>query len=187
MSVAAAAESHARRQLGAGQLRRIVFSEARIQSRVAEMGRQIGASYAPDAEILILGLLKGSFIFIADLVRRIPRPIQVDFIRVSSYGDATVSSGEVQLLYDPRADLRGRSVILVEDIVDSGKTMNHLIPLLLDRNPASLQVCTLLHKRLARLRLEPRWVGFDAPEEFLVGYGLGHGEDFRHLPCIGSI
>ncbi len=184
---AAAIEALARSQLGEESLRRIVFSEAMIEARVAEMGRQIGDAYPPDAEVLILGLLKGSFIFIADLVRRIPRPIQVDFIRVSSYGTGTVSSGEVQLLYDPRADLQDRSVILVEDIVDSGTTMNHLIPLLLDRNPASLEVCTLLHKRRAQLRLEPRWVGFDAPDEFVVGYGLGYGEDFRHLPCIGSI
>lgn len=180
-------EALARSQLGRGRLRRIVHTEAAIQARVAEMGRQIGAAYPAEAEVLVLGLLKGSFIFIADLVRRIPRPIQVDFIRVSSYGSGTVSSGEVRLLYDPRANLEGRSVILTEDIVDSGKTMNHILPLLLKRNPASLEVCTLLHKRRARLFMEPRWVGFDAPDEFLVGYGLGHGEDYRHLPCIGSI
>lgn len=174
-------------QLGEKRLERVVFTEAVIQERVREMGRQIGAAYGPGEEVLVLGLLKGSFIFIADLARRIPRPVQVDFIRVSSYGDGRSSTGEVQLLYDPRANLEGRSVILVEDIVDSGITMNHMIPLLRDRNPASLEVCTLLHKRTARLVLEPRWVGFDAPKEFLVGYGLGAGEDFRHLPFIGSI
>lgn len=182
-----ALDTFAALQLGDKRLERVVFTEDAIQDRVREMGRQIGAAYGPDEEVLVLGLLKGSFIFIADLVRRIPRPVQVDFIRASSYGNARTSGGEVRLLYDPRANLEGRSVILVEDIVDSGTTMNHMIPLLRDRNPASLEVCTLLHKRTARVAQEPRWVGFDAPKEFLVGYGLGDGEDFRHLPFIGSI
>lgn len=169
------------------QLRRVIFTEDEIRERVTEIGRDIGASYDADAKILVLGLLKGSFVFIADLVRCIPRPVQVDFIRVSSYGKGKTSSGEVRLLYDPCAELKGRSVILVEDIVDSGNTLNYLIPLLLRREPASLEVCSLLHKRTARIYKEPRWVGFDAPDEFLVGYGLGYGEDYRTLPCIGSI
>lgn len=174
-------------RLGGQSLKRIVYSEARIRERVREMGAEIAAAYAPDAELLVLGLLKGSFIFLADLVREIDRPLQVDFLLASSYGSERVSSGEVELLYDSGASLKGRSVILVEDIVDSGNTMNRLVPVLRDRGPASLEICALLHKRISTLGLEPKWVGFDAPEEFLVGYGLDYSENFRHLPYIGSI
>ncbi len=177
----------ARRQLGARRLRKVVFTEEMIRARVEEMGREIGSAYGPGEDLLVLGLLKGSFIFVADLVRRIPHPVHVDFIQASSYGKRRVSSGEVRLVYDPGASLAGRNVVLVEDIVDSGNTVNRLVPLLLERNPASLEICTLLHKRLKQLVKEPRWVGFDAPKDFLVGYGLDFGEDFRHLPCIGSI
>jgi len=105
----------------------------------------------------------------------------------ASYGAGTVSSGDVRLLYDPEATLRGRAVVIVEDIIDSGKTLGRLLPLLEGRGPASLEVCALLHKRITSLEREPRWVGFDAPEEFLVGYGLDYSENFRHLPYIGSI
>lgn len=177
----------ARAQLGTQELKRVVFPELMIRRRVREMGRDIGAWYEPDDDILVLGLLKGSFVFVADLVREIPRPIQVDFILASSYGEERVSSGEVTLVYNPRTDIAGRHVVLVEDIVDSGTTINRLVPLLLDRKPASLELCTLLHKRLSHPKKEPRWVGFDAPEEFLVGYGLDFAESFRHLPYIGSI
>jgi len=184
----AAAEAGSNPRTGGQALRRVVFSESQIASRVAEMGREIAAAYAPDADLLVLGLLKGSFIFLADLVRQIPRPLHVDFLVASSYGARTVSSGEVRLLYDPEAGLEGRHVILVEDIIDSGTTLNRLVPLLRERGPASLELCALLHKRIAQdLVLEPRWVGFDAPPEFLVGYGLDHGEDFRHLPYIASL
>ena len=183
----APADTFGRAQLGEQRLRRVVYSEEVIRCRVEEMGREIGAAYSPGDDVLVLGLLKGSFVFLADLVRRIPLPIQVDFLRASSYGNRKVSSREVRLLYNPQASMEGRNVILVEDIVDSGTTINRLVPLLLERRPASLEVCTLLHKRLVRLEREARWVGFDAPEDFLVGYGLDFAEDFRHLPYIGSI
>ncbi len=173
-------------QLGARALARVVFDEATIRRRVVEMGREIGGAYDAGADVLVLGLLKGSFVFFADLVREIPLPVQVDFVAASSYGDGRVG-GEVELLYNPRAPIEGRHVILVEDIVDSGATIDRLVPILLARRPASLEVCTLLHKRLARPERDARWVGFDAPEEFLVGYGLDFAEDFRHLPYIGSI
>lgn len=168
-------------------LSRIVYTQDQIQKRVGEMADEISRAYGPDDKILVLGLLKGSFIFLADLVRRIQHPLQVDFLVASSYGNATKTSGQVNLLYDPEASVEGRSVILVEDIIDSGTTMNRLIPLLEGRGPRSLEVCALLHKRVATLDREPRWVGFDAPLEFLVGYGLDYGEDFRHLPFIGSL
>ena len=174
-------------QLGDRKLQRVVYSAEAIQRRVQEMGRAIGEAYGPGEDVLVLGLLKGSFIFLADLVRRIPIPIQVDFLIASSYGRERVSSGEVRLLCDPAASMEGRHVILVEDIVDSGNTIECLVPLLLERRPATLEVCALLHKRMAKLDQEVRWVGFDAPGDFLVGYGLDFAEDFRHLPYIGSI
>jgi hypoxanthine phosphoribosyltransferase len=133
-------------------------------------------------------LLKGSFIFLADLVREIARPLHVDFLVAASYGSGTVSSGDVRLVYDPEADVAGRHVLLVEDIIDSGKTIDRLAPLLIERGPRSLELCALLHKRIAPpLAVEARWVGFDAPREFLIGYGLDHSENFRNLPFIASL
>ncbi len=174
-------------RLGGQELARIVYSEETITRRVEEMGREITESYTEDDDLLVLGLLKGSFIFLADLVRAIDLPLQVDFLVASSYGNETTSSGDVQLVYDAEASLKDRAVIIVEDIVDSGNTMNRLIPLLAERDPKSMEICALLHKRIGPLIKEPRWVGFDAPEEFLVGYGLDFGENFRHLPYIASL
>jgi hypoxanthine phosphoribosyltransferase len=167
---------------------RVVYTADEIATRVTEMGREIAGAYPTAEPMLMLGLLKGSFIFMADLVRQISRPMTLDFLVAASYGDGTVTSGEVRLVYDPEIRLEGKHVVLVEDIVDSGTTMNRLIPMLEARGPRSLEVCALLHKRLAaELAREPRWVGFDAPQEFLVGYGLDHSENFRNLPFIGSL
>lgn len=169
------------------EVKRIVYSERQIAERVAELGREIGIAY-PDGDLLALGLLKGSFMFTADLVRQIPRPLQVDFIVAGSYGTDTVSSGNVRLLYDPETNLEGKHVLLVEDIVDSGRTMQKLVELLEMRRPRSLQICALLHKHIAEHLEHPvRFVGFDAPSEFLVGYGLDHAENFRHVPYIASL
>ncbi|MEJ2678140.1 MAG: hypoxanthine phosphoribosyltransferase [Gemmatimonadota bacterium] len=177
-----------RARTGGRDLERIVFDEAAIAQRVSEMGREIGAAYPEGEPLLVIGLLKGSFIFLADLVRQIPRPVHVDFLVAASYGSGTVSSGDVRLLYDPEASLTDRHVLLVEDIIDSGTTLNRLIPRLEARGPRSLELCALLHKHIARdLVKEPRWLGFDAPREFLVGYGLDHSEDFRNLPFIASL
>jgi hypoxanthine phosphoribosyltransferase len=173
--------------LGDGRLDRVVFSEEQVRIRVGELGEDITRAYRSAHRLLVVGLLKGSFLFLADLVRRIDLPLHVDFLVASSYGPARESGGEVRLLYDPEASLSGRAVLLVEDIVDSGRTLNRLIPVLAARGPASLEVCALLHKRLARPAREPRWVGFEAPNAFLVGYGLDHGEDFRHLPYVASL
>ena len=174
-------------RLGGRELHRIVYTEERIRERVAAMGREITRAYDGEDDLLVLGLLKGSFIFLADLVRRIERPLHVDFVVASSYGDRRVSGGDVCLLYDPEASLAERAVVVVDDIVDSGATLNRLLPLLQERGPKSLELCALLHKRRARLWREPRWVGFEAPAEFLVGYGLDHAEDLRHLPYIASV
>jgi hypoxanthine phosphoribosyltransferase len=173
---------------GGRELRRIVYTADEIAARVTEMGREITAAYPAGEPVLMLGLLKGSFVFLSDLVRSVTRPLHVDFLVASSYGTGTTSSGEVKLLYDPAAPVEGRHLIIVEDIVDSGTTLNQLCGSLAARSPASLEVCALLHKHVAEnLEWEPRWVGFDAPNEFLVGYGLDHAEDFRHLPFIASL
>lgn len=158
-----------------------------IAERVRELGAEI-TSYYPDGDLLVLGLLKGSFIFLSDLVREIGRPIQVDFLVASSYGDSTVSSGNVRLLYDPETELEGKHILLVEDIVDTGRTLSRLMDLLQARKPRSLDICALLHKHIAtELRYPTRFLGFDAPNEFLVGYGLDHAENFRHIPYIASL
>jgi len=176
------------RRTGGRELSRIVYDEKAIAARVEEMGEEIAEAYEPGEPLLVLGLLKGSFIFLSDLVRHIPRPLHVDFIVASSYGSGTTSSGAVNLLYDPSISLEGKHIILVEDIVDSGTTLSRLMPMLEERGPKSLEICTLLHKHIAaHLVREPKWVGFDAPNEFLIGYGLDHSEDFRNLPFIGSL
>jgi len=168
-------------------VKRIVYDERQIAARVKELGGQITSGYA-DGDLLVLGLLKGSFIFLSDLVRQIRRPLQVDFLVAASYGDNTFSSGNVRLLYDPETELRGKHILLVEDIVDTGKTLNRLMDLLKARNPRSLEICALLHKHVAQeLKYPTKFVGFDAPNEFLVGYGLDHAENFRHIPYIASL
>ena len=168
-------------------LKRVVYDEKQIAERVKELGDQITTSY-PGGDLLVLGLLKGSFIFLSDLVRQITRPIQVDFLVAASYGDNTFSSGNVRLLYDPETELEGKHILLVEDIVDTGRTLNRLMDLLKARNPRSLEICALLHKHVAQqLKYPTKFVGFDAPNEFLVGYGLDHAENFRHIPYIASL
>lgn len=184
MSTALTPEMHRR---AAGRDLRVVFDEPTIASRVRELGREITEAY-PDGDLLVLGLLKGSFIFLSDLVREINRPLHVDFLVASSYGVEKVSSGNVRLLYDPETPLEGKHILLVEDIIDSGRTMVRLTQLLRERRPASLAICALLDKHLLPEPLpEMRWTGFTAPPAFLVGYGLDHAEDHRHLPFIGDL
>jgi hypoxanthine phosphoribosyltransferase len=168
-------------------VRRVLFDERTIAARVAELGAEITRSY-PEGDLLVLGLLKGSFIFLSDLVRQVQRPLQVDFLVASSYGDGTVSTGEVNLVYDPETKLEGKNILLVEDIVDTGRTLNRLMGLLAARNPRSLEICALLDKKLKNeLRYPVKFTGFDCPNEFVVGYGLDHAENFRHVPYIVSL
>lgn len=174
-------------RLGRRTVRRIVYGEEEVRARVRALGREITRAHAGSDDLLVLGLLKGSFVFVADLVRAIDLPLQVDFLVASSYGSGLVSGGEVRFHYEPAVPLEGRTVIVVEDVIDSGTTLKHLIPRLRARDPGALEVCALLHKRRVELDPEPRWVGFDAPNEFLVGYGLDHAEDFRHLPYVASL
>ena len=165
----------------------IIFDEATLARRVRELGAAVTAAY-PEGDLVVLGLLKGSFIFLSDLVRCIERPLQIDFIVASSYGRGTISSGQVDLLYDPETKLEGKHLVLVEDIVDSGTTLRKLIGLLRSRRPTSLGVCALLDKPERHDALpELKFVGFKAPPAFLVGYGLDHAEDFRHLPFIADL
>ena len=174
-------------RLSGRAVRRIVYTQQQIAARVREIGEEIANAY-PDGDLLVLGLLKGSFIFLSDLVREIRRPLQIDFLVAASYGDATVSSGTVKLVYDPETELGGKHILLVEDIVDTGRTLNRLMDLLQARKPRSVEICALLHKHIAtELQYETKFVGFDAPHEFLVGYGLDHAENFRHLPYIASL
>jgi hypoxanthine phosphoribosyltransferase len=168
-------------------VKRIVYDANTIAGRVRQLGAEITNAY-PEGDLVVRGLVKGSFIFLSDLVREIRRPIHVDFLVASSYGDAMVSSGSVRLLYDPETILEGKHILLVEDIIDSGRTLARLTELLSARNPRSLEICALLHKHIAtELKVPARFVGFDAPHEFLVGYGLDHAENFRHIPFIASL
>jgi hypoxanthine phosphoribosyltransferase len=175
------------RRTGGRPVKSIVFDEAAIAAKVQELGAEITDAY-PDSELLVLGLLKGSFIFLSDLVRTIERPIQIDFLVATSYGESKVSSGTVRLLYDPETRLEGKHILLVEDIIDTGKTLQRLMTLLGARRPRSLAICALLDKQIAvEVRPELRFVGFRAPPAFLVGYGLDHAENYRHLPFIADL
>ncbi len=175
------------RRTGGRPVKSIIFDEAAIAAKVEALGAEITEAY-PDGELLVLGLLKGSFIFLSDLVRQIERPIQVDFLVASSYGHSKVSSGTVRLVYDPKTQLEGKHILLVEDIIDTGKTLKRMMTLLAARRPRSLAICALLDKELAvEIRPELRFVGFRAPPAFLVGYGLDHAENYRHLPFIADL
>ena len=152
----------ARTHLGDGEYGSIIFDEETIQRRVAELGREI-CVYYESGELLLVGLLKGGFLFLADLVRNIPRPHKVDFCVVSSYGSGTKSSGNVRLLYDPTVDMKDHHVLLVEDVVETGQTLDSLVHTFRERDVLSVEIVTLLHKRMSSTpRCEPRFVGFDA-------------------------
>ena len=163
---------------------RVVVSEDELHARIAEIGKEITADYAGRPPLLV-GVLKGAFVFMSDLSRAIDLPVEFDFMAVSSYGSATRSSGVVRIIKDLDLDLGGRDVIIVEDIVDSGLTLAYLRKNLAARNPATLEVCALLVKEgLQRVELDLKYVGFRIPPEFVVGYGLDVGERFRNLPYI---
>jgi hypoxanthine phosphoribosyltransferase len=168
-------------------LKQVLLSEQQIHERIAELGRELSTAYA-DKDPLLVGILSGSFLFIADLARHMNIPLSIDFMAVSSYGDRTSSSGVVRILKDLNTSITGRHVILVEDIVDSGLTLDYLSELLRTRHPASLEVCSLLDKTEARKRpIDIRYVGFDCPNEFVVGYGLDYRGRYRNLPFIGVL
>ncbi|MEX2100650.1 MAG: hypoxanthine phosphoribosyltransferase [Acidimicrobiia bacterium] len=168
------------------EIGRIVVAEDELRKRVLDLGREITADYAGRPPLLV-GVLKGAFVFMSDLSRAIDLPVEFDFMAVSSYGSATRSSGVVRILKDLDLDLTGRDVLIVEDIVDSGLTLAYLRKNLAARDPASLEVCALLVKEgLQRVELDLRYVGFRIPPEFVVGYGLDVDERYRNLPFIAE-
>ncbi len=166
------------------ELGRVVVSEDELQGRVAALGKEITADYA-DRPPLLVGVLKGAFLFMSDLARQIDLPVELDFMAVSSYGSATKTSGVVRIIKDLDTDLTDRHVLIVEDIVDSGLTLAYLRKNLAARNPASLEVCSLLVKEgLQKVDPDLRYVGFRIPPVFVVGYGLDVDERYRNLPYV---
>ncbi len=163
---------------------RVLIAEDRLQARIQELGAQIRADYG-DKPITCIGVLKGSFIFMADLVRAIGGPVRTEFLGVSSYQGGTQSTGVVRITEDLTAPIEDQHCIIIEDIIDTGLTMEYLINTLNVRNPASLRICTLLDKVANRdVELDADYVGFSIPDEFVVGYGLDLGELYRNLPHI---
>src|SRR5467141_3113363 len=164
-----------------------MFTADQIARRVNELGAQIERDY-DGKELVLLGVLKGSYIFISDLARAVDLPLSIDFIGLSSYGEATESSGVVKITSDLTRPIERKHVVIVEDIVDTGLTMRYLLDNLATRRPASVKLCTLLHKpsRL-RTRIPIQYLGFTVPDLFVVGYGLDSGEKYRNLPFIGAV
>ena len=166
---------------------RVLFSEEELERRVAELGAQIDADYA-GKEPMLISVLRGSFIFMADLMRHITLPCKVDFMAVSSYGAGTSSSGQVKIVKDLSEDIEGRDIIVVEDILDSGNTLSYLLQILKARHPASIRLCTLLDKPSRRVKpVEVQYCGFSIPDYFVVGYGLDYDERYRNFPYIGVL
>jgi hypoxanthine phosphoribosyltransferase len=168
-------------------LKQVLIPAERVRERVTELAAQIDADYA-GRELLLVGVLKGAVMVMADLARAIRLPVQMDWMAISSYGSGTRSSGVVRILKDLDADICGRHVLVVEDIVDSGLTLSWLMGNLRSREPASLQVCVLLRKPAAvQMDVEVAYTGFDIADEFVIGYGLDYAERYRNLPFIGTL
>ena len=168
-------------------IERVLFSEEQLRQRVEELAAQITADYQGKQPLLV-SVLRGSFVFMADLTRRIDLPCTVDFMSVSSYGSGTKSSGQVQITKDLSDDIEGRDVIVVEDILDSGNTLFYLLQILQARAPASIRLCTLLDKPERRVKpVSAHYSGFTIPDAFVVGYGLDYAERYRNLPYIGIL
>ncbi|MBE3638466.1 hypoxanthine phosphoribosyltransferase [Mangrovicoccus algicola] len=165
-----------------------MISAKAIAARIEALAREIETTYAGVDKLVMVGLLRGSFIFIADLVRELDIGIEVDFIEASSYGDATESSREVRILKDLRSGIEGRDVLVVEDVVDTGFTLHHVTNMLASRNPRSLATIALLDKPSRReVDFAARWIGFEIPDEFVVGYGIDFAQRNRNLPYIGKV
>ncbi|HWF72226.1 MAG TPA: hypoxanthine phosphoribosyltransferase [Solirubrobacteraceae bacterium] len=165
----------------------ILVRPEELQNRVRELAAEISRDYA-DSDLVLIGVLKGAVFFLSDLMRQLEVPCEVDFMAVASYGSATRSSGVVRILKDLDAVIEGRDVLIVEDIVDSGLTLQYLLRNLGARNPRTLEVCALLTKPERRkVQLPTRYVGFEIPDRFVIGYGLDHGERYRNLPFVATL
>jgi hypoxanthine phosphoribosyltransferase len=165
----------------------VLLDEATVQARVAELGAEISADYE-GRDLLLVGVLKGAVFFMSDLMRRLTVPCEIDFMAISSYGAATDSSGVVRILKDLDVNIAGRDVLVVEDIIDSGLTLSYLMRNLKARRPGSLEICALLTKPERReIDVPVRYVGFEIPNRFVIGYGLDFAERYRNLPYIGVL
>ncbi|MCT7362996.1 hypoxanthine phosphoribosyltransferase [Mycobacterium sp. PDNC021] len=178
-------------ELYPGDIKSVLLSQEQVQARIGEMAALIAEDYRADSgdqDLLLITVLKGAVMFVTDLARAIPLPTQLEFMAVSSYGSSTSSSGVVRILKDLDRDINGRDVLIVEDIIDSGLTLSWLLRNLATRGPRSLRVCTLLRKPDAmRADIDVAHIGFDIPDEFVVGYGLDYDERYRDLPYIGTL
>jgi hypoxanthine phosphoribosyltransferase len=171
-----------------GDVARVLISEQQLEARVIELAQQIEADYQEADDLLLICVLKGGFVFLADLSRAIKRPHRLDFMSISSYGSGTESSGAVRIVLDLKQDISGRHVLIVEDIIDSGHTLDYLHRNLRSRSPASLRICALLDKPSRRAMDVPvDYIGFNIPDEFVVGYGLDFGEIYRNFPFIAVL
>lgn len=167
-----------------GSIQKVLITEEELKAKISELGQQISRDYT-GKDLLLVGVLKGAVVFMADLIRQISIPVDVDFMAVSSYGSSTESSGVVKIIKDLDENIEGKHVLIVEDIIDSGLTLNYLTGILRSRKPADLKICTLLEKpdrRLVDMKID--YKGFTIPDEFVVGYGLDYAEKYRNLPCI---
>ena len=165
-----------------------MFSAEAIAARVGELAGEIAAYFAGTERLVVVSLLRGAFVFTADLVRGLDLPVEVDFLQLASYGDAMASSEEVKIIHDINTEVAGMDVLLVEDIIDTGHTLATAIGLMQSRKPRRLEVCTLLDKPSRRkVAANARWVGFEIPDEFVVGYGIDYAQRNRQLPFIGKI
>lgn len=166
---------------------RILFTEEQIKARVEELGKQISADFKGE-DIVVIGLLKGCFMFIADLMRAIDTNVAVDFMVVSSYGSGVVSSGEIKVRKDYSIDIEGKNVLVIDDILDTGRTLAFVKDYLIVKSPKTIKLCTLLDKPERKTsKVEVDYVGFSVPDEFVVGYGLDYDEKYRNLPFIGIL
>lgn len=166
----------------------VMFSEQQVQERVRQLGQAITEHYRGSDNLVLVGLLRGSFVFMADLARAIELTHEVDFMTASSYGNTMESTRDVRILKDLDDDIKGKDVLLVEDIIDTGNTLNKVKEILSLREPNSIQICTLLDKPSRReVPVDVQWVGFDIPDEFVVGVGIDYAQKYRHLPYIGKV
>ena len=175
-----------------GDIASVLITEEAVREKTAELAEQVGKDYADSCtgknDLLLVGVLKGAVMFMTDIARALPLPVQLEFMAVSSYGSATSSSGVVRILKDLDRDIAGRHVLIVEDIIDSGLTLSWIRSNLESRSPASVEICTLLRKpEVAKVEIDVRYVGFDIPNEFVVGYGLDYAEQYRNLRVVGTL
>ena len=168
-------------------IKTVLVSEEQLKAKVAELGAQISRDYA-GKNLVLVSILKGSVVFMADLMRAVSIPCNIDFMVVSSYGGSTTTSGLVKIIKDLDGDLSGKDVLIVEDILDTGVTLSNLVPMLKMRNPNSVKICTILDKPSRRkANIQPDYEGFQVPDEFVVGYGLDYDEKYRNLPYVGVL